>query len=147
LRLRSEGDDARVAYIAVGIAGMAGALLRYELGRWIQVPGPSIFPYGTGIINLIGCFALGLLTPWFARIRKWPPAVHTGITSGLIGSFTTFSTFALETVELLRAGRLGLAAAYVVASAFGGLLMAALGAWLGRRILAPRKEESADARS
>nr|WP_276357975.1 fluoride efflux transporter CrcB [Cohnella sp. YIM B05605] len=136
-----------MAYIAVGIAGVLGALLRYELGRWIPGSSDAFFPLATWIVNLSGCLVLSFLTVWFAQAKKIPPAVKTGLTTGWIGSYTTFSTFAVENVELLRNGHAAIALAYILCSLFGGLLMAGLGDWLGHRIFPASKEGSADVRS
>ncbi|WP_077616382.1 fluoride efflux transporter CrcB [Caenibacillus caldisaponilyticus] len=113
--------------VAVGFFGMIGALLRYgmdeAIGRWWH----GAFPIPTLIVNLLGCFALG----WFtARIKARDdihPYIKTGVSTGMIGSFTTFSAFSVETIQLLEKGAAGLAVLYVLASLLGGVLFVAAG--------------------
>lgn len=116
-------------YIAVGIAGMAGALLRYYLSIAIGADGGASFPAATLIINLIGCFVLSWFTFGVGTLNKLPAWFRVGFSTGLIGSFTTFSTFSVETVQLARQSLWGTAAAYVLLSVWGGLVMA----WAGYR--------------
>ncbi|MGE8205067.1 fluoride efflux transporter CrcB [Heyndrickxia sp. NPDC080065] len=120
-------------YIAVGIGGMIGALLRYYLGfsvgNWWSFP----FPLGTFIINMIGCFILGWLTTYLSKIKKIHPFILTGFGTGLVGSFTTFSTFSYETVHLIQLSLWGTAAAYVLFSLWGGLSFSFFGYRLGKK--------------
>lgn len=110
--------------IIVGLAGIAGALLRYWLGLAVQSWWTSAFPAATLLANFIGCLVLGWFVSFTASSNTLPAWVRLGVGTGLIGSFTTFSTFSIETVELLRRGAWGLALAYVLLSFWGGLLMA-----------------------
>ncbi|WP_409342437.1 fluoride efflux transporter CrcB [Paenibacillus sp. MBLB4367] len=116
----------------VASAGMVGALLRYGAGILVHGLWASPFPLGTLLINVAGCIALGWFLTRFSRYESIHPYLRTGIATGLIGSFTTFSTFSIETVELLREGLKQEAMAYVVISFWGGLLAA----WLGSRLAA-----------
>ncbi|HZG71343.1 MAG TPA: fluoride efflux transporter CrcB [Chondromyces sp.] len=114
---------------AVGAGGFAGAILRYLAGKWI--PLIDGFPLGTLFVNLVGCFFLA----WFFTIttRKWtiPPALKLSIGTGILGSFTTFSTFSLETVHLLQQHYYYYALCYVLLSTIGGIAFAIIGAKLG----------------
>jgi len=117
--------------LAVALGGAVGAPLRHGLG--LAVPAsPSGFPTGTLLINVVGCLLLGALVESLAlRARPGTPASRYArpfAGSGLLGAFTTYSTFAVETDRLLAAGRAAPALAYVVASLVGGLLAAAAGA-------------------
>jgi len=88
----------------VGVAGIFGASLRYGLGTWVrQLLPQSVFPFGTLAVNLIGCFVLGWFSAW-SRNRRLSPRFQTAASTGLIGSFTTYSAFSVETVELFRQG-------------------------------------------
>lgn len=122
---------------AVGLAGSLGAVLRYEAGLWAHHWWQSAFPLGTLLINLSGCLVLG----WFTvRVLAWPVLpewLRLGFGTGLIGAYTTFSTFSVETLTLLREGRPGTAALYVALSLVGGLAFA----WLGFRLGAMRPNE------
>jgi len=107
----------------IGLAGAAGALVRYQIGLAVAA---RSFPWATLGINLVGSFLLGLLIK-LSHDRGWPETttLHLGI--GFLGAFTTFSTFSVDTHTLLRSDRVGLAAAYVAASVLGGILVAAIG--------------------
>jgi fluoride exporter len=129
-----------VIYVVVGLAGIVGALLRYYLGLFVGALWNGLFPLATWLANIIGCFALGWLTAYLPRLRTIPPYVVTGLGTGLVGSFTTFSTFSIETVQLLRTSHFGLALFYVFLSMCGGLLMAWFGFRLGHGRLHAQKE-------
>ncbi len=118
---------------AVGLAGSVGALLRYEAGLWTHSWWPFTFPLATLAINLTGCLALGWFTAWAARRPGLPEWLRLGIGTGLIGAYTTFSTFSVETLTLLRDGQAGAAALYVGASLIGGLAFAWAGFRLGEK--------------
>lgn len=124
-------------YIYVGLAGAVGALARYGLGMMIDSIGPSAFPVSTLLINLIGSFLLGWLTHMFLRTGKLSPQFVTIVGTGMIGSFTTFSTFSVETIRLLDESRIGLALLYVFLSITLGLGSS----WLGYRVGVRRKGE------
>jgi len=116
-----------MTYIAVGMGGVVGSLLRYSLGLLIEETAPGIFPLATLLANVTGSFLLTFLTMYVFRIGMLNPRWATALGTGLIGSFTTFSTFSVETVHLLQAGKAGIAAFYVISSLAGGLLAARLG--------------------
>ncbi|MFK4290739.1 CrcB protein [Bacillus sp. RC240] len=128
-------------YIIVGIAGILGALSRYYLGFTIDTLWHHSLPLATLMINLIGCFLLALLTTYIARLNILPSEVITGIGTGFIGSFTTFSTFSVETVKLINHSELGIAFLYVLCSMLGGLIMSGLGYKLGDLSLQKRLGE------
>ena len=119
--------------IALGAA--AGANLRYELSLWAARQWGASFPYGTLLINVSGSFAIGvvmvLLTTRIVAGDFWRPLLVTG----LLGGFTTFSTFSYETYALLISGSWLAAGLNVVASVGMGLLGVLLGAALARLIL------------
>ncbi|WP_114167142.1 fluoride efflux transporter CrcB [Exiguobacterium sp. TNDT2] len=120
-------------YVYVGVAGALGALARYGIGMAIASSWTSVFPLGTLVINLMGSFILGWLTHFLFRSGRLSPTVVTALGTGFIGSFTTFSTFSVETIQLLEAGALGSALFYVTLSLGLGLLSSWLGFWFGRR--------------
>ncbi|MCQ6281039.1 fluoride efflux transporter CrcB [Bacillus sp. EB600] len=91
-----------MVYIFVGIAGVLGSLSRYYLGLSIGTWWHHDFPLPTLSINLIGCFILSWLTMYISRLNLLHPYLVTGIGTGFIGSFTTFSTFSVETVKLIH---------------------------------------------
>nr|WP_295971363.1 fluoride efflux transporter CrcB [uncultured Bacillus sp.] len=110
--------------LSVGLGGIIGAILRYITGQVIPVQ--NGFPLNTLMINLSGCFLLA----WFYTTvidRNIPSYIRLGIGTGLIGAFTTFSTFSVETIELLRHGQWFQALLYVLISVIGGLLLSVAG--------------------
>jgi CrcB protein len=111
--------------LAVGIGGIVGALARYGLALLGNPADPAAFPWGTLLCNLAGCLLLG----WLASLAegRLPPRLKLGLTTGVIGAFTTFSTFSLELVSLLQHGRLFSALVYALVSAAGGLLLTRAG--------------------
>jgi CrcB protein len=119
-----------VIVLGLVVAGAVGALLRYEAELHVRRHLRPAFPWGTLIINVSGAFVLGLLTG-LADHRGVPTAVLTVVGTGLLGAFTTFSTFAFDTVSLAERGRIGGAAANVGASILLGLGAAALGILAG----------------
>jgi fluoride exporter len=119
-----------VTALAVAVAGAVGALLRWRVGVAI---GLRSFPWATLAVNVVGCFALAVVLAGPAMSR-WSPTTSTAIAVGLLGSFTTFSTFGWETHTLLRTDEIGRAAAYVGLSLAGGLVATALGWVVGRAV-------------
>lgn len=91
-------------YLLVGVGGMIGAVLRYWLSGLIGNATSGKFPYGTLAVNVIGCFVIGLfLTLGYDRF-SWSPGLRLFVAIGILGGFTTFSTFSFETITLLREG-------------------------------------------
>lgn len=117
-------------YLYVGLAGAIGATARYGLGLMVGSFGSSVFPVATFLTNLIGSFLLGWLTHTFLQKGKPSPQFVTVIGTGMIGSFTTFSTFSVETIQLLEEGHVWIAIVYVFLSIIIGLWSS----WLGYRI-------------
>lgn len=120
--------------ILVGIAGAIGAVLRYGLSFLMITSNVSSFPQATLAANFIGCFLLAFLTARFMGKREISEKIKTAVTTGLLGSFTTFSTFSVETVLLFQNKGIAAALAYITISSIGGLLLAMLGFFLGKRI-------------
>ena len=117
--------------LAVGLAGALGALLRHAIGL---LAGSTGWPWPTFGINVLGSFLLGVVTVWGAA--RWPGVVTAAAGTGFLGAFTTYSTFSVQTVTLLREGRFAAAGAYVAATLVAGVLAAAAGLALGRSLLA-----------
>ena len=118
-----------MSFIWVMIGGGLGAGLRYAISIGIQTNTSSTFPFGTLTANLLGCLAIGLLSAFFAQTES--ETLRLTLIVGVLGGFTTFSSFGLETVTLVQEGRLGEAAAYVLLSNIGGLLGVFVGLKLG----------------
>jgi len=116
-------------YLWVGLGGAAGSIARYAIGLNVD---QTHFPWATLGINLSGAFVLGaFLTLALGHLSV---AVMTPIAVGVIGGYTTFSTFAWESFTMGRTGRVGTAIVYITASVVGGLLAASGGYALGRAL-------------
>ena len=115
--------------LAVMAGGAVGSGLRWGLGLALPPMGNGL-PIGTLSANLLGCLAIGLLSTWFAGSMQVSEPIRLGILVGVLGGFTTFSSFGSETLMLLDAGRYGIAGVYVLLSNVGGLFLA----WMGTRI-------------
>ena len=114
--------------LLVAVGGVLGVLARFGISR-LTLHHESLV-WATVGINLSGSFLLGLLAaePWFSR------DVREAIGVGLLGGFTTFSTFSVQVVLEVDAGRLDRAVLYIAASVLGGIAAAACGYWLGRAL-------------
>lgn len=118
-------------YVYIGLGGMAGSLLRYlisivSIHLFAAEPMHS-FPFGTLITNISGAFFLGFLTKKASQSRNLNPNFILAIGTGAIGSFTTLSTFSIETVLLIEENAYLCAFLYIITSAIGGSLAAYLG--------------------
>jgi len=120
--------------LAVFIGGGAGATCRYGLGRVVGARYAGAFPLGTVLINVTGCFALGLVASLLALTHRDPALPAALLETGFLGGYTTFSTYALEGVLLYRDGARRLAAAALLGSVALGLLAAVAGATVGRLV-------------
>ncbi|WP_164670068.1 fluoride efflux transporter CrcB [Virgibacillus doumboii] len=123
--------------LLVMIGGFFGAISRFALGEWIHTT--NGFPLGTFLINLIGCFLLGWFLTFVSQKKKIKPEITLTIGTGFIGSFTTFSTFSVETLQLIQQGLFSLGLLYISATTILGLVLA----YSGRK-LALRKERAGD---
>ena len=109
--------------LCVGLAGLAGTLCRYWLSGVVVRRYGEAFPFGTLAVNLLGCFAAGLLFHFMQERGAFSETARAAVFVGLLGGFTTFSAYGLQTFALLREGRVGFAALNVVASNLLGLLL------------------------
>lgn len=100
--------------LAVGCAGFFGAIARYLLSGWVYRALPMSFPAGTLLVNVTGSLLLGAVFELSTTRAVLSPEMRTVIGVGFLGALTTFSTFSLETVTLLREGSLMLAAANIL---------------------------------
>ncbi|MFC5602328.1 fluoride efflux transporter CrcB [Sporosarcina koreensis] len=117
----------------VGIAGALGAICRVGIGK-LFVGSPD-FPMATLTVNLLGTFILCLLSAGVIQRLTADRQLQTAITTGFLGSFTTFSTFSLETVTLLQDGQVMLAIVYIAVSIIGGFVIGLFGMKIGRKMV------------
>jgi len=114
--------------------GATGTLARYGLDGWIQYRVGARFPAGTLAINLLGCLLLGVIGEFSLNHISVPPDWRIGLTIGLMGGFTTFSTFGWDTVRMLNDGEWIKAVVYVGASVLGGIVCMIAGMRLGNAL-------------
>ena len=122
----------KLLWIALG--GGLGAVLRYLLGGALTARVEAHVPWGTVAVNVAGCFLIGLASAWFLAQDPEREGLRLALVVGVLGGFTTFSTFAFETVALFRDGRAHAALANVVLSNVGGVLACWVGFALFSRI-------------
>ncbi|MEM7204866.1 MAG: fluoride efflux transporter CrcB [Planctomycetota bacterium] len=113
----------------IALGGGLGAVARYGLHQFAQARIAHDFPVGILLCNALGCLAIGVLGTLFTEPLPVREELRLALLVGLLGGFTTFSTFGWETIALVQAGQLRLAVSYVLASNVLGLF----GVWLGRR--------------
>lgn len=120
-------------YLFVGLGGAVGSLLRYFIYHIMLKVGGGVFPpLGTLLVNLLGATALGWFTSKLLLSKKLPDPLGAAIGTGLIGSFTTFSTLSNELIILLQDKQYFLVVGYLLMSMIGGLICAYTGFLLGQ---------------
>ena len=125
--------------IYVGVGGFFGANARYLLSIWVDdflSPRWGHFPYGTLLVNVVGSFGLALFGFWFSARMGLPPQIRLLVGAGFFGAFTTFSTFANESVALQRSGETALLLLNLLLNNGCCLLGAGLGLMLAQRLFA-----------
>ena len=119
----------------IGAGGAVGAVLRYVVSDTVQgMSRNSGFPYGTLVVNLVGCFLIGLLSILAETRGVFSSQVSAFIFIGVLGALTTFSTFSNETMVLLQAGRTAYVLENIAANTGLGLMAVWFGSWLGTLI-------------
>ena len=119
--------------LLIAIFGAVGTLARYGLQGVVQIRAGGAFPYGTLLINLTGCFLLGLIGQFTLNRMLISPDWRVAITVGFFGGYTTFSSFGWETAKMLEDGEWLRASTYVAASVFVGLFLSVAGIRLANR--------------
>ncbi|WP_447726512.1 fluoride efflux transporter CrcB [Sphingomonas koreensis] len=118
--------------LLVMLGGAVGAGARHLTGRAaLALWGPG-FPWGTLIVNLAGGLAMGLLAGWLAARASGDEALRYLLGVGVLGGYTTFSAFSLETVNMLQRGEYGIALLYILASVLGSIVALLAGLQLAR---------------
>ncbi len=129
------GREARrgMSSLAVAIGGFLGALARFGVGQWFAGSGQLAgFPWGTLVINLVGCFIMSLFLTITIDLLVINPLLRLGFSTGFLGAFTTFSTFSLDMIQLVEARQFWYAGLYLFASVVLCIAMSAFGLLVAR---------------
>jgi len=119
--------------LIVGLGGFLGSIGRFLLSSLIvEMTAPNRFPLSTFAVNILGCLVIGLLAGLAERQPAFGPDARLFLFTGLLGGFTTFSAFGLETTDLIRRGELGFAALY----SGGSVALGITAIWLGFKLVA-----------
>lgn len=119
--------------LAVAAGGIVGCLLRWLTGVWLN-PRWSGFPLGTLFVNCVGGLLIGIALFWFERAPN--ETLRLLVVTGMLGGFTTFSSYSVESLIMLQRGELALALAHTAAHVLGALTCAAVGFRLAQAVLA-----------
>ncbi len=117
--------------LLVMCGGALGAISRYTIGLWAVRLGGTGFPWGTLMANLTGCFIIGLLFALAERVRLLTPDLRLFLITGYLGALTTFSSYALETVNAGRTGLMLQPLMNIAVNNIGGLTLTFVGIWVG----------------
>lgn len=116
------------SFVFIFIGGGLGSVFRFGLGKWIGTLHSTQFPFGTLIVNILACFSLGLIIGLADHKQLFSPTTRLFWAAGFCGGFSTFSTFSMETLELIQSGLTVQVLLYIVlslvlclAATFGGL--------------------------
>jgi CrcB protein len=121
-------------YVAIAIGGTLGCWARYAQSNLVQTVFGRNFPFATLSINVIGSFLMGFLFILTLERLMIPPSVRVGVLTGVLGGYTTFSTFEMETLLLAENGQFFKAGLYVVLSVVIGFAAAFGGAYIARNL-------------
>ena len=113
--------------IAIAVGGAFGSVLRYGLSTWVHTLVGRGFPYGTLAVNVLGCMAMGVLFVLLVERMGASAVWRAGLLIGVLGGFTTFSSFSIETFNLIEQGAMAKAAGNMAAS----LVLCVGATWLG----------------
>jgi fluoride exporter len=120
--------------LAVALGGALGSLLRYFVASAVQSAAWPGFPWGIFVVNISGGFAMGLIVELSALKLQISPEMRAFLTVGILGGYTTFSTFSLDSVLLIQRGAYVSAASYIVGSTALSILALFAGLWVVRAL-------------
>jgi CrcB protein len=121
--------------LSVGVGGGIGALIRYFIAGWIQPAGAQL-NWGIFIVNITGGLVMGLIVEAGALKLNLSPEMRAFLTTGILGGYTTFSTFSLDSALLLQKGEYTLAAGYIIGSVVLSIVALFCGLWIVRALYA-----------
>ena len=113
--------------LAIAAGGAVGSVLRFWMSTWVHSIASRAFPYGTLTVNVLGCLAMGFLFVLFVDRFSDNTVLRAGVLIGVLGGFTTFSSFSIETFNLIEQGELVRAALNIC----GSLILCVSATWLG----------------
>lgn len=113
--------------LAIAAGGAVGSVLRFWMSTWVHSFAGRSFPYGTLAVNVLGCLAMGFLFVLFVDRFSDSTVLRAGVLIGVLGGFTTFSSFSIETFNLIEQGELVRASLNV----FGSLILCVAATWVG----------------
>lgn len=113
--------------VAIGVGGALGSVARFGLSTGVYALLGRNFPYGTFVVNVLGCLAMGILFVLFTEWLTDSNVLRAGVLIGVLGGFTTFSSFSIETYTLVEQGEVAKAGLYVL----GSLVLCITSTWLG----------------
>jgi len=116
--------------LIVGTGSFIGGAMRYLLSTNIKNMYGQTFPWGTLVVNLLGCFVFGIIFALFSKHNSTDNTFCLLLTTGICGGFTTFSTFANESVQMIQNGNIGEFIGYMATSVIVGIALIALGYWI-----------------
>ena len=121
-------------FAAVALGGAVGSLARYGLDRFIERRSFAVFPWSTFTINATGCLLIGVVVAALVDRHHTPAWLRLGLVMGVLGGYTTFSTFAQETLDLFEEGNLGVGMLYAFGSLTLGVAAVYVGMLIGRAV-------------
>ena len=119
-----------MGYLVVFVGAGVGGALRHGMNIWVARSMGTHFPWHTFVINILGSLLMGLVAGWFIERQDFTGHMRLFLTTGILGGFTTFSAFSLDTLYLVERGRLGAASAYVA----GSVALSVLALFAGLRL-------------
>jgi CrcB protein len=126
-----------MTWLVIALGGAVGALARYGFGGWVQQAAGFSFPWGTLVVNVLGCVLIGV-SMRYLEAAPFTPEVRALIMVGFLASFTTFSTFSYEVVTMLEDGQWWRAGMYAVGSLILGIVAVYAGSGVAQQLLRPR---------
>jgi CrcB protein len=120
--------------LAIGLGGALGSMARFGMSTWVYGVLGRNFPYGTFVVNVLGCLIMGVLFVLFTERFSDSLILRAGVLIGVLGGFTTFSSFSIETFNLLDQGETIKAVLYVLGSFFVSFSSTWLGVLIGRKV-------------
>jgi CrcB protein len=116
--------------LLVALGGSLGSVARFLCQKYIYVWHPHPFPFGTFMVNIVGCFLIGLFYAWAEKGQLLTPEWRIFLATGFCGGFTTFSSFAFENISLLRNGEI----THFLLYCAGSVVLGILACWVGMMV-------------